>query len=138
VVGDRHLYLTPEDLAEGATAAGVGADHSAADQRLRRILADVPIRVGRSGLTLLLIGTTGTANIVAQALDESSLDEPEGTVAGDNTVLVLFADEERLGRWLERFVTFGDRIELGSRVRPGPTRLDPSARPRTRFMEARR
>mgnify|MGYP003350253658 CR=1 FL=1 len=79
---------------------------AAADDRLRRILADVPIRVGRSGLTLLLIGTTGTANIVAQALDESSLDEPEGTVAGDNTVLVLFADEERLGRWLERFVAF--------------------------------
>jgi hypothetical protein len=40
---------------------------------------------------------------VAQAIDESSLREQEGTLAGDNTTLVLFADEERLERWLERF-----------------------------------
>jgi hypothetical protein len=29
--------------------------------------------------------------------------EQEGTLAGDNTLLVLFADEVRLERWLERF-----------------------------------
>ena len=30
---------------------------------------------------------------IAQAIDESRLDEQEGTLAGDNTLLVLFADE---------------------------------------------
>jgi hypothetical protein len=40
---------------------------------------------------------------VAQAIDESTLHEQEGTLAGDNTLLVLFADEERLERWLDRF-----------------------------------
>ncbi|MFM2105982.1 MAG: hypothetical protein RL338_1014 [Chloroflexota bacterium] len=108
--GERHAYLFPEDLADGTGPNGSGGRTT--DGRLRRILADVPIRVGRSDLTLLLVGTAGTANIVAQAIDESSLDEQEGTIAGDNTVLVLFADEGRLERWLERFLALGSRIEL--------------------------
>ena len=51
----------------------------------------------------MLTGTPGTASVVAQAIDESNLHEQEGTLAGDNTLLVLFADERRLERWLERF-----------------------------------
>jgi len=41
--------------------------------------------------------------VVAQAIDESTLREQEGTLAGDNTLLVLFADEARLERWRDRF-----------------------------------
>ena len=52
---------------------------------------------------MLVIGSPGTASTIAQAIDESSLTEQEGTLAGDNTVLVLFADEARLEHWLERF-----------------------------------
>jgi arginine repressor len=54
-------------------------------------------------LILVLTGTPGTASVVAQAIDESSLRDQEGTLAGDNTLLVLFADEARLERWLTRF-----------------------------------
>ena len=73
------------------------------DERLRRILADIPVTVGQSGLILLLTGSPGTASVIAQAIDESSLTEQEGTLAGDNTLLVLFADEDRLLAWRERF-----------------------------------
>jgi transcriptional regulator of arginine metabolism len=90
-----HVYVAAQDLAPPPPPAS--------DERLRRILADVPITVGRSGLTLVLTGTPGTASVVAQAIDESTLHEQEGTLAGDNTLLVLFADEARLERWLERF-----------------------------------
>ncbi|MEO5941034.1 MAG: hypothetical protein ABIZ72_08590, partial [Candidatus Limnocylindrales bacterium] len=65
--------------------------------------ADVPVTIGRSGLTLLVTGSPGTASIIAQAIDESSLTEQEGTLAGDNTLLVLFADEDRLAAWRDRF-----------------------------------
>ena len=99
---DGHVYVSPEDVASRAPLA-VPIDSPAADQRLRRILADVPVTVGRSGLILVLTGTPGTASVVAQAIDESSLREQEGTLAGDNTLLVLFADEARLERWLARF-----------------------------------
>ena len=94
---DGHVYVAPEDVALPP------APRPASDQRLRRILADVPITVGRSGLILVLTGTPGTASVVAQAIDESTLTEQEGTLAGDNTLLVLFADEARLERWLGRF-----------------------------------
>ena len=76
---------------------------AAGDDRLRRILADIPVTVGRSGLILVLTGTPGTASAIAQAIDESTLTEQEGTLAGDNTLLVLFADTRRLVRWRDRF-----------------------------------
>ncbi len=109
---DGHAYVAPEDFApatspnaNGQADGAAPASHSpsASDDRLRRLLADVPVTVGRSGLTLVLVGTPGTASMVAQAIDESSLQEQEGTLAGDNTLLVLFADESRLTRWLDRF-----------------------------------
>jgi transcriptional regulator of arginine metabolism len=90
-----HAYVAREDVAAPPPAAS--------DERLRRILVDVPVTVGRSGLILVLTGTPGTASVVAQAIDESTLHEQEGTLAGDNTLLVLFADESRLERWLDRF-----------------------------------
>jgi transcriptional regulator of arginine metabolism len=90
---DGHRYVLPEDVAQAP----------ASDDRLRRLIADMPITVGRSGLILLLVGAPGTASAIAQAIDESSFTEHEGTLAGDNTTLVLFADEKQLGHWLAHF-----------------------------------
>ncbi len=97
---DGHIYIVPTDPEAVPHPPG-------SDERLRRILGDNPVRVGRSGLTLVLTGTPGTASVIAQAIDESTLQEQEGTLAGDNTLLVLFADEDRLGRWLDRFQAIG-------------------------------
>ena len=95
--GDRHVYVSPEDVAP--------PPRRVSDERLRRILEDIPITVGRSGLILLITGSPGTASVIAQAIDDSNLTDQEGTLAGDNTLLVLFKDEARLERWLERFET---------------------------------
>ena len=43
----RHIYAWPGDL--------VSLPPADQDERLRRVLADYPIHVGRSGLTLLLV-----------------------------------------------------------------------------------
>jgi transcriptional regulator of arginine metabolism len=93
-----HAYVAPDLAAR--------TDERIADQRLRRVLSDYPVRLGRSGLVLLVISESGTADAIAQAIDESSLQEQEGTLAGENTVLVLFADEDRLERWRSRFEAF--------------------------------
>lgn len=106
VRGERHVYASPDDLIRAT---------SSNDESLRRILSDLPVSVRRSGLTLLLVSGPGSASAIAQAIDESTFDEQEGTLAGDNTVLVLFADEERLQRWRDRF----DAI----RGIPGPERF---------------
>jgi transcriptional regulator of arginine metabolism len=92
--GDRHVYVSPADLAVPVAPT---------DQHLRRIVRDIPVRIGRSGLILLLVGAPGTASVLAQAIDDSTMDQQEGTLAGDNTLLVLFRDEARLERWLARF-----------------------------------
>lgn len=99
--GGRHVYVVPESVGSG----GGGSEPAPrpTDERLRRILADIPVSVGRSGLILLVTGSPGTASVIAQAIDESSLTEQEGTLAGDNTLLVLFADQARLLAWRDRF-----------------------------------
>jgi transcriptional regulator of arginine metabolism len=94
--GDRHVYSTPETAATG----------NAYDARLRRLLEDIPVRVGRSGLSVVLLATPGSAGAIAQAIDQSSLTDQVGTLAGDNTLLVLFETEAALERWLVRFQAF--------------------------------
>jgi transcriptional regulator of arginine metabolism len=101
--GDHAAYVNPEDLAP--------SQRPASDERLRRILGDIPVSVGRSGLILVLTGQPGTANAIAQAIDESTLAEQVGTVAGDNTLIVLFPDEPALERWLDRFQSIQAPVE---------------------------
>ena len=105
----QHIYAWPADLASVPSADS--------DERLRRVLADYPIHIGRSGLTLLLGTEAGVANAIGQAIDESSFDEQEGTLAGDNTILVLFADEERLETWLERFEALRSTVHMKGFIR---------------------
>jgi transcriptional regulator of arginine metabolism len=90
--GDRHVYVSPDAV----------PPRRSEDAMLRRVLRDVPVEVRRSGLILILVSTPGTASILAEAIDRSGLDGPEGTIAGDNTVLVLFADERGLERWRDQ------------------------------------
>jgi transcriptional regulator of arginine metabolism len=87
--GGRHVYVSPDAVPR----------RTSDDALLRRVLRDVPVEVRRSGLILILISTPGTASILAEAIDRSGMDGPEGTIAGDNTVLVLFADKRGLERW---------------------------------------
>lgn len=108
---DGHVYVVPEERPTPPS-----------DERLRRILGDIPVRVGRSGLTLVLTGSPGTASVIAQAIDESTLREQEGTLAGDNTLLVLFADEPRLERWLDRFEALSVSDESIGAPAPTPIR----------------
>jgi transcriptional regulator of arginine metabolism len=109
---DGHVYVVPDGAARPADGT---------DAHLRRILADIPVRIGRSGLTLVVTGTPGTASVIAQAIDESTFTEQEGTLAGDNTLLVLFADDARLERWLDRFTTLSASVESTNGSTPSPT-----------------
>lgn len=112
---EGHVYAKPEDLTQA----------SADDTPLLRLVAALPITVRRSGLTLLLITSAGMASALSQAIDESTFQYQEGTLAGENTVLVLFADEGRLERWRATFESLRGRSDGA----PGPIG-GPSAPPR--------
>jgi transcriptional regulator of arginine metabolism len=117
--GRHHVYVTPRSLATAVASETSGGVASATDRgaqdlaRLRRILADYPVTISRSGLTLVLVSRPGAASAVAQAIDESGLDDQVGTLAGDNTLLVLFADEPALERWRAWFTTLATQAATG-------------------------
>jgi arginine repressor len=59
------------------------------------------------------VSRPGAASAIAQAIDESGLDDQVGTLAGDNTLLVLFADEPALERWRARFGAIAEQVVTG-------------------------
>jgi transcriptional regulator of arginine metabolism len=105
-------------VARGGAHVYVPVVQQPSDQRLRRVLSDYPVSIGRSGLILLLVSEAGTAGAIAQAIDDSTLLDLEGTVAGDNTVLVLFSDEAQLERWRHRF----ERLQAEATLDRAPER----------------
>lgn len=68
-------------------------DQRAPDEHLRRTLGDWVVEVAHSANIVVLRTPPGTANVVGSALDRSGLPEILGTVAGDDTLLVVAAEE---------------------------------------------
>jgi len=69
------------------------AQQLAPEEHLRRVLGEWVVEVAHSGNLVVLRTPPGSAHVVGSALDRSGLDEVVGTVAGDDTVLVV-VDEE--------------------------------------------
>jgi len=68
-------------------------DQVAPVEHLRRVLGEWVVELGVS-LNLVVVRTPpGSAHVVASALDRTSLDGVLGTVAGDDTVLVIASEE---------------------------------------------
>src|SRR3954470_11509707 len=83
--GGESVYAIPE----------LPKDQVAPEDHLRRVLGDWVVEVAHSGNLVVLRTPPGSAHVVGSALDRAGLDEIVGTVAGDDTVLVVTA--ERVG-----------------------------------------
>lgn len=59
------------------------------EDHLRRVLSEWVVEAARSGDLVVLRTPPGSAHVVASALDRSSLEGAIGTVAGDDTLLVV-------------------------------------------------
>ncbi len=68
----------------------------APEDHLRRVFGDWVVELDRSGDLVVLRTPPGSAHVVGSALDRAGLDAVVGTVAGDDTVLVIA--REQLGR----------------------------------------
>ena len=68
---------------------------------LRRVLSDWVVEVDRSGDLVVVSTPPGSAHVVASAIDRNGLDGVLGTVAGDDTILVI-ARSRKGPRVLER------------------------------------
>jgi transcriptional regulator of arginine metabolism len=92
--GVTPVYVLPPRLAD-ADASG--------EDRLRRLLGDLPVEIREAGLLVILRTLPGSAHAIAAALDRARWPDVEGSIAGDDTVFVAVADRGALRRVRERF-----------------------------------
>ncbi len=83
--GGESIYAVPE----------LPKDRVAPEEHLRRVLGDWVVEVAASANLVVVRTPPGSAHVVASALDRAALSEIVGTVAGDDTILVVAA--ERVG-----------------------------------------
>lgn len=83
--GGDSVYAVPE----------LPKDRVAPEEHLRRVLGDWVVEVAASANLVVVRTPPGSAHVVASALDRAGLTEVVGTVAGDDTILVVAA--ERVG-----------------------------------------
>ena len=82
VQGGESAYALPE----------LPKEQFAPEDHLRRVLGDWVVEVGASGNIVVLRTPPGSAHVVGSALDRVGLTEILGTVAGDDTVLVVVTE----------------------------------------------
>ena len=69
------------------------AEQRAPEDHLRRVFGDWVVEVAHSGNLVVLRTPPGSAHVVGSALDRSRLPEVLGTVAGDDTLIVVVTEE---------------------------------------------
>lgn len=83
VAGGESAYAIPE----------LPIEHHVPEDHLRRVFSEWVVEVSHSGNLVVLRTPPGSAHVVASALDRTGMAGTIGTVAGDDTVLVVAAEE---------------------------------------------
>ncbi|SEQ42910.1 transcriptional regulator, ArgR family [Lentzea xinjiangensis] len=95
--GGAPVYVIPED---GSPVRGVQGGTT----RLVRVLGELLVSTDSSGNLAVLRTPPGAAQFLASALDRAALHEVVGTIAGDDTILVV-AREPMTGAELAERIT---------------------------------
>lgn len=82
VSGGETAYAIPE----------LPASQRAPEDHLRRVFSDWVVEVSHSSNLVVLRTPPGSAHVVGSALDRSGLPEVLGTVAGDDTLIVVVSE----------------------------------------------
>jgi transcriptional regulator of arginine metabolism len=96
----RSAYVLPPRLRDAEVSG---------EDRLRRLLADVPVEFRTADLLLVIKTLPGSAHAVAAALDRTRWPEAIGSIAGDDTVFVATADRASLRRLRDRLIGLAGR-----------------------------
>lgn len=81
--GGEPVYAVPE----------LPKDRVAPEDHLRRVLGDWVVDVASSANLVIVRTPPGSAHVVASALDRAAVKDILGTVAGDDTILVVAAEK---------------------------------------------
>jgi transcriptional regulator of arginine metabolism len=83
IPGGQMAYAVPE----------LAKDRVAPEEVLKKVLGEYLVEAAHSGNLAVLRTPPGSAHVVASALDRAGLPDVLGTVAGDDTVLVVCPSE---------------------------------------------
>jgi transcriptional regulator of arginine metabolism len=100
--GGAPLYVIPED---GSPVRGVQGGTS----RLARLLGELLVSADGSANLMVLRTPPGAAQFLASAIDRAALHEVVGTIAGDDTVLVIARDPATGAQLVDRFTALAAR-----------------------------
>jgi len=89
------VYALPPRLVEAEISG---------EDRLRRLLHDLPAEIREAGLLLVVKTLPGSAHPIAAALDRARWPEVAGSIAGDDTVFVAVCDRAALQRVKRRLL----------------------------------
>lgn len=79
------------------------------EDRLRRLLPDLPAEIREAGLLLVIKSLPGSAHPIAAALDRARWPEVVGSIAGDDTVFVATTDRAALQRVRRRLLHLAEK-----------------------------
>jgi transcriptional regulator of arginine metabolism len=82
IPGGAMAYAIPEHAKERA----------APDDHLRRVMGEFVVEVSQSANLIVLHTPPGSAHVVASALDRADLPDVLGTVAGDDTIILVCSE----------------------------------------------
>lgn len=92
-IHEMRLYKGPNGY---ALPNGVnGAEEEDDSPSVRDVLGSFGLKVKQAQNQLVLITTSGGAQPVALAIDHEDWDEVVGTIAGDDTILIICPDQKR-------------------------------------------
>lgn len=92
--GRQLVYAVPGEGGDRTLVSGVDGANTETDARLRRICAELLVTATTSGNLVVLRTPPGAANFLASAIDHADLQYVLGTIAGDDTILIIAADGE--------------------------------------------
>jgi len=105
VGGPESHYVKPDEGLGAASPAG-------REDRLRRLLRDLPLTVRRGQGIAVLTTTPGSANSLASAIDGAAWPEVIGTLAGDDTIFAALALQPRAyGGVAQRLARLGAYVQ---------------------------
>jgi len=96
----RPAYVLPPRLRDAEVSG---------EDRLRRLLTDVPVEFRVADLILVVKTLPGSAHAVAAALDRTRWPEIVGSIAGDDTVFVATPDRSSIRRLRDRLLGLAGR-----------------------------
>lgn len=108
-VGRTLVYAVPGEGGDRTPRAAVAA--AELDDRLRRLCEELLVTAESSAQLVVVRTPPGAAGYLASAVDHARLPEVLGSIAGDDTVMIITTGEEAAGELVGRLLALSTSTE---------------------------